>query len=568
MKAKSLSIKTILILSLILFAFVTVSASAQQIPIDEITKISVEGNDYVSDFDILSQVETEVGEQTDQDALRDDMQAIYDLGYFADVNIVFENYEDGLHVIFEVVENSVINEINLSGYEEIYSQEEILEILDLEVDKVLNARKMNENLRKLQEKIQDDGYILARYKDVSVSEEGVLNIEINPGYLVGIEIEGNEKTQDKVILRELPIKEGDVVNIRNIQQGYQNLLRLQYFENISPELERVDPEENTAKLVISLDEAQTGRLNFGGGYSSKDGWLGFVDVSEENLFGRGQRIAAKWQFGDTTTYSLNFNEPYLWDTQYSFGFSLYDTTTERTNIDDERYEESKRGGSVTLGRPLPRNWRTSLRYRLEDSEIEWLDDVDDDDTETSLRSLTLGFNRNTADGSFHPRSGSVNNFNIEHAGDFIGGDVEFTKFNLDSRKYFPAFSDHAIALRAKAGISYPRTDLPRSEQYNLGGADTLRGYERSDFDFRDRDNNNLLLFNAEYRIPFNDSFSGVLFTDAGNVWDERGKISISDLNYGYGLGVRMNTPVGQLRLDYGWNEDREGQLHFSIGSTF
>ena len=568
MKAKSLSIKTILILSLILFTFVTISASAQQIPIDEITRISVEGNDYVSDFEILSQVETEVGEQTDQDALRADMQAVYDLGYFADVNIVFENYEDGLNVIFEVVENPVITEINISGYEEIYSEEKILEILDLKLDKVLNARKMNQNLRSLQEKIQDDGYILARYKDVSVSEEGVLNIEINPGYLVGIEIEGNEKTQDKVILREMPIEEGDAVNIRNIQQGYQNLLRLEYFENISPELERVDPEENTAKLVISLDEAQTGRLNFGGGYSSKDGWLGFVDVSEENLLGRGQRIAAKWQFGDTTTYSLNFNEPYLWDTHYSFGFSVYDTTTERTNIDDERYEESKRGGNVTLGRPLPRNWRTSLRYRLEDSEIEWLDDVDDDDTSTSLRSLTLGFNRNTADSRFHPRSGSIHNFNVEHAGDFIGGDVEFTKFNLDSRKYFPAFSDHAVALRMKAGVSYPRTDLPRSEQYNLGGSDTLRGYERSDFDFRDRDNNNLLLFNAEYRVPFNESFTGVIFTDAGNVWDERGKISISDLNYGYGLGVRMNTPVGQLRLDYGWNEDRDGQLHFSIGSTF
>ncbi|ADQ13889.1 BamA/OMP85 family outer membrane protein [Halanaerobium hydrogeniformans] len=568
MKVKFLSIKTILILSLILFAFVTVSASAQQIPIDEITRISVEGNEHISESEILDQVETEVGEQTDQDALRADMQAVYDLGYFADVNIVFENYEDGLHVIFEVVENPIINEINISGYEEIYSEERVLEILDIEIDKVLNARKMNENLRSLQEKIQDDGYILARYTDVSVSEEGVLNIEINPGYLVGIEIEGNDKTQDKVILREMPISEGDVVNIRNIQQGYQNLVRLQYFENISPELERVDPDENTAKLVISLDEAQTGRLNFGGGYSSKDGWLGFVDVSEENLFGRGQRIAAKWQFGDTTTYSLNFNEPYLWDTNYSFGFSLYDTTTERTNIDDERYEESKRGGSVTLGRPLPRNWRTSLRYRLEDSDIEWLDDVDDDDTSTSLRSLTLGFNRNTADSTFHPRSGSHNNFNIEHAGDFIGGDVDFTKFNIDSRKYLPGFSDHAIALRAKAGITYPRTDLPRSEQYNLGGSDTLRGYERSDFDFRDKDNNNLLLFNVEYRIPFNESFSGVLFTDAGNVWDERGKISISDLNYGYGLGARMNTPVGQLRLDYGWNEDGDGQLHFSIGSTF
>jgi outer membrane protein insertion porin family len=560
--------KNILTVVLILALIMTfsLSLSAQNIPIDEITKITVEGNDYVSDFEIFNAVQTEVGDQTDQEALRSDMQSIFDLGYFADVNIVFENYNGGLNVIFEVEENPVLNELKISGYEDLYTEKEIREALDLQLETVLNVKKMNENLKAFQEKMQDDGYILARYKDVNVSDEGVLTVAISPGRLDSIEIKGNTKTKNDVILREIPINSGDIININRIQRGYQNLVRLEFFENINPELERVDNEENLAKLVVNLDEAKTGRLNFGGGYSSTDGWLGFVDVSEKNLFGNGQNIGAKWQFGDTTTYSLNFYEPYLWQSKYSFGFSIYDRESDRTNSDGEDYIRESRGGSITFGRPLPKDWRTSLKYRVQDtketkiSNSEILYD-------NSLRSLTLGFSRDTSNSRFHPTSGSINNFELEHAGGFIGGEMDFTKFNWDTRRYFSGFSDHAWAVRMKLGLSEPRTPLD-SEEYDLGGSDSLRGYERSDFIVDDFENNNLLLFNVEYRIPLNDSFTGVFFTDAGNVWEDRDSIALNDLNYGYGLGMRMNTPVGQLRLDYGWDEDRDGQLHFSIGNTF
>ncbi|SIQ46489.1 BamA/OMP85 family outer membrane protein [Halanaerobium kushneri] len=559
------SLLTAVLIFAVIFA-IAVPTAAQNIPIDEITKITVEGNDYVSDFEILNAVKTEVGDQTDQEALRSDMQAVFELGYFSDVNIVFENFEGGLNVIFEVVENPVLREINISGNGDLYSEAEIKEALDLKLETVLNVKKMNENLKAFQEKMQDDGYILARYKDVNISEEGILTVEISPGYLDSIEISGNTKTKNDVILREMPIEAGDVINIKKIQRGYQNLHRLEFFENINPELQRVESEENLAKLVINLEEGQTGRLNFGGGYSSTDGWLGFVDVSEKNLFGNGQNISAKWQFGDTTTYSLNFYEPYLWQSDFSFGFSVYDRETERTNSDGDDYKRESRGGSITFGHPLPNDWRTSLRYRVQDTKEYWSDDsgiIYDN----SLRSLTLGFRRDSTNNRFHPTSGSINDFEIEHAGGIVGGEMKFTKFNWDSRRYFHGFKNHALAVRMKLGLSEATTPL-EGEEYDLGGSDSLRGYERSDFDYEDKANNNLLLFNIEYRIPLNESFTGVIFTDAGNVWEDRDSISLNDLYYGYGLGVRMNTPVGQLRLDYGWDEDQDGQLHFSIGNTF
>lgn len=554
----------LLIWALLICVF-SLPVTAQQIPIDEVTKITVEGNNYVSDFEILNSVQTTVGDQTNQDALRADMQSVYDMGYFSDVNIVFENYQGGLNVIFEVVENPVLKEIKISGNEGLYSRTEILNVLDLDLDTVLNVKKMNQNLKKLQSKMQDDGYILARYHDVNISEAGVLDIQITPGRLDSIEVSGNTKTEDKVVLREMPIEPGDIINIKKIQKGYQRLLRLQYFENINPELERVDSEQNLARLVINLTEGKTGKLNFGGGYSSTDGWIGFIDVSEKNLFGKGQRVGVRWQFGDSTTYSLNFYEPYLWDTDFSFGISVYDKESERTTSDDQDYTKKSRGGSISIGHPLPKDWRTSLRYKAEHVEEYW-DDTEETISDDNLRSLTLSFSRDTSDNPFNPRHGTINNLSVEYAGGFLGGGMEFTKFNLDSRRYFPGFKNHALAVRMKLGLSDPREPLA-GEEYDLGGSDSLRGYQQSDFD-DEIPNNDLLLFNIEYRIPFNDSFTGVIFTDAGNVWDDSDKISLSDLYVGYGLGARMNTPVGQLRLDYGWDEDNEGRLHFSIGNTF
>lgn len=575
---KFVVIGTAVVLTVLLFAG---AVSAQDIPIDEVSKISVEGNDYVSDFEILNAVITEVGDRTNQETLRSDMQAVYNLGYFSDVSISFKSHEGGLHVIFEVVENPVLEDIQITGNEKIYSREKILDILDLETGSVLNVKKMNENLKKLQKQMQDDGYVLASYKNVNVSDQGVLNIDIAPGYLNSISVTGNTKTDEEIILRKMPVESGEIVDISRVQKGFQELSKLGYFESINPQLERVDSKENLADLIIDVTEGRTGTLQFGGGYSSADGWIGFIDVSERNLFGNGQNLGLRWQFGDTTTYSLNFYEPYLFESYYSLGFSVYDRETERTTSGGYDYIKESTGGSISVGHPLPRDWSTSLRYRMEDTKEYWDEDIAAstlnaeegdliEDSDYDLRSLTLSLDRDSSNARYHPTSGSINDFSIEQAGGALGGTMDFTKFTWDSRRYFPGFKNHAWALRMKLGLSEPRTSSGglEGEEFDLGGSDTLRGYERSDFDDQDEDNNNLLLFNLEYRIPFNDNITGVVFTDAGNVWEERDQITADDLYYGYGLGMRMNTPVGQLRLDYGWDEDSEGRLHFSIGNTF
>lgn len=133
---------------------------------------------------------------------------------------------------------------------------------------------------------------------------------------------------------------------------------------------------------------------------------------------------------------------------------------------------------------------------------------------------------------------------------------------MDMRRFYPGFkSNHAWALRLKAGKG--EGELPQLEKYTLGGSQSLRGYEYGAF-YGD----SLLLLNLEYRLPIADNFTAVVFADAGNVWEKEESIDLGDLRYSIGAGLRMNTPIGQLRLDYGFNEDGGGQPHFSIGHTF
>ncbi|MFW6381280.1 MAG: BamA/OMP85 family outer membrane protein [Bacillota bacterium] len=525
---------------------------------EKITDMVVEGNQRVVSKEILNAVSSEVGQQIDRDQLKKDLQAIYDLGYFQDVRISFSHYEDGLRVEFEVEENPVLKEIKIEGKPGI-SRDKILDWLGVKQDKILNVNQLNEGLKNVRQQYQDQGYVLAKYNDVNISEKGVLTLDIDVGHINEIIIEGNEKTQNFVVERNLTIEEGQVLNTNDIRETYQKLYRLNYFEEINPELQRLEEGENEANVVINLNEKKTGNLNFGGGYSSRDGWLGFISVQEKNLFGRAQNLGFEWQFGENNHYTLNFKEPWLFGSNTSFGISLYDRTT--TDSDDK--EETRTGGNLTFGHPLTDTWDGSIRYRLEDIEYETEKDF------TDLRSLRLATDRDTYNHPFHPTTGAIDNLSIEYAGDFLGGDYEFTKYEVDLRRFYPGFKkDQAWALRLNLGISDSKALADDFTMFNLGGSNTLRGYEKGDLDLEDANNDNRLFGNIEYRFPFADNFTGVVFADGGNVWEDTGDISLNDLHYAGGLGVRMNTPVGQLRLDYGWNEDGEGKAHFSIGNTF
>ncbi|MFW6021991.1 MAG: BamA/OMP85 family outer membrane protein [Halanaerobiaceae bacterium] len=563
---KKANLFTIMILMSVIL-LMNFSVMAQETATTQIiTGIELEGNDNVDDSEILSLIETEVGSPLNEEQLKQDLQTIYETGSFQDVSISFQSHDGGLKAIFELIEYPVIEKIIIEGNES-FTDERLLDLIELKEDSILNHNKLLEARKAIEELYQDNGYILAGFEDINITEENNLRMIINEGYINEIKLKGNEKTKDFVIIRELEFYEGDVLNIENLQNSFQKLMKLNLFENFNPHLERVEGPGNKANIVIEISEAKTGNLGAGVTWSSEEGWLGFINVQERNFLGNGQTLGFNWEFGGVTNYSINFHEPWLLGTPTSFGVSLYDKNSKGSDSDDGKYKEHRRGGNISLGHKLIEDWNGKIRFKIEDSTIDYVEDTDSEgnplDTEkASVRSLTLQTNRDTTDHPFNPTRGAIDTFSVEYAGQILGGNFNFTKYNADVRRYYPGFKlGHAWGLRAKGGIGIG--DIPELEKYRLGGSESLRGYE-----YGEVDGDKMLLLNAEYRFPIVDNFTGVVFTDAGNAWEFNEEVDLSKLKLSYGAGLRMNTPIGQIRLDYGFNAEGGAQPHFSIGHAF
>lgn len=550
----------IIFLTLFLIMVIATGQLAAQSEDQVIKAIEVSGNENVASEEILSATEIKVDDQFDSDQIKQDMRSIYDLGYFQDITVNFENYEGGLKVIFEVVENPIIQEINFEGLE-VYQKEKVMEWLGVNEGNLLNVQKLNEGLENVIKNYQDNGYIVVNYSDVNISEEGVLDIELDLGHINDIKLSGNAKTKDYVILREMDLEEGEPLNIDDVRSASRSVYRLNYFNDIEPELKRISEDNNEVDVVYNLDEKKTGNFNFGGGYSSREGWFGFIKVNETNLGGNGQTIGFNYQFGKNNYYTLNFQEPYLMGTETSFGINLYDRKRQVEREGTLIYTTDTTGGNVTFGHDIYNDWRGSVKYKMENVETDYADDTIPD-TKDRLRSITLTTSKDTTNYRTNPTSGKNDSLSIEHAGNFLGGDADFTKYEFDLRRYYPGFKgDQAWALRLKGGTS--TGVLPDYEKYTLGGSDSLRGYKLNTFS-----GDQTLLTQIEYRIPFMDNLTGVIFLDGGQTWDRDQDIKLDNLNYGKGLGIRVNTPIGQIRLDYGWNDEQRGTAHFSLGNTF
>ncbi|MFW6034617.1 MAG: BamA/OMP85 family outer membrane protein [Halothermotrichaceae bacterium] len=525
-----------------------------------ITAITLEGNEIIEDSKILPLVSIEVGEFLDEEKIRKDMNKIYELGYFQDVSVSFEIYEGGVKAIFELQEYPLINKIMIKGNKQV-KDSVLMEKVEIPTGEVLNRKHLIASRKSIEQYYRDNDYLLAGLEDMNISNDGELTLKINEGYINDINIKGNEKTKDFIIERELGFSSGEVLNAAAIRDSFQKLVKLNLFKEVNPYLEPVSGEPFKRNIVIEVEEAKTGNFGAGITWSTKDGWLGSLNVKEKNLMGNGQTLGFQWEFGGAMNYSVNFHEPWLFGTPTSFNAGIYDRRSESSDTDKGDYEKHLRGGSISFGRSLTEEWEGKVRFKHEDSTIDWADKTLIDD-EASVRSLTLEVGRDTTNNTVNPTDGSVDTFSVEYAGQFLGGDSNFNKYNLDLRRYYPGFKgEQAWAVRLKAGTS--TGDLPDVENYQVGGGQTLRGYENGKYSGED-----MLLMNLEYRFPITDTFSGVLFADSGQAWKEEQQVDLSDLKYSVGGGLRLNTAVGQIRLDYGFNEDGGSQPHFSIGHAF
>ncbi len=508
----------------------------------------------------------------------------------AEPHITFE--DEYIYITIKIEEGLKfgIGKVSMEG-DLIKPEDELLSLIKINKEKIYNREVIRKDILTLLDVYSDAGYayadVVPRVNEDPVRQKVDIAYAITQGkpvYFEKIIITGNTKTRDKVIRRELKVYEQELFSGKRLKQGSRNLYRLDYFEDIKVNTSRGSSDDKM-NLHIDVKEKPTGAFSFGGGYSSVDHAFLMTSISQRNLFGRGQTLMLKASTGKRTTlFNLGFTEPWLFDIPLSAGFDLYNQ--ER---DYDTYDKKSTGGRLRFGYRITDYTRTSLYYGYEETNIEIEDEAEaaqeikDMEGEFISSSVTGIVRRDSRDRVFNPTEGSDNSLSVEWAGGPFGGDIAFTKYVAESGWYFPLFWRTVGMLHGKAGFVTENRGgmLPVYERFFLGGMNSVRGFDWRDIGPEDPETGDkiggdkMIQFNAEFLFPLikDAGLMGLLFYDAGQAYNDDENFDLREVRESIGYGIRWYSPLGPMRLEYGYILDREpdehkGRWEFAIGTLF
>jgi outer membrane protein insertion porin family len=475
--------------------------------------------------------------------------------------------------------------ITITG-NEMLSTEEVRKHLKLVEGGIYNRGAVRAAVRSLGDRYSELGRARAQIDPRAVNDLVNLRADVTlsiveggPVYVERINITGNTKSSEKILRRELRVAEGELFTFQKLVRSRQRLFNLQYFDEVT-----VDTEQGSSpdKIVVNINvkERATGVFSIGAGYSSLDSLFATLDITQRNLFGRGQELFLRFRIGAESRLGLvGFTEPYLFDIPLKAGFDVYDRQREYDDFTEERL-----GGDVRASYPLTEFVSLSGVYRLEDVDITDVAETASEDLKqeegTKLNSvIEFTLARDSRDNFFEPTQGSRNSLEFAFAG--LGGDTQYYKFIAESAWFIPLPVFNLVwAVRGLFGMAegWGGQEVPIFERFFLGGATTLRGQRTRSVAPKDAQGEVIggdkeLLFSTELLIPIVPRFRLALFFDAGNAYGFGTEFDPTNLRYGAGVGIRFFSPLGPLRLDLGYNLDREPgekefQVHFTVGAPF
>ncbi|MGD9364811.1 MAG: outer membrane protein assembly factor BamA [Desulfobacteraceae bacterium] len=498
--------------------------------------------------------------------------------------------EEGIEITFKIDEGPrfKVGKIDVIG-DLIKPKAELMEKLSLGESTYYNREKLRSDIIALSDLYGVYGYAHADVSPVVKEDNENLVVDVaynikknQEVYFENIFISGNSRTRDKVIRRQLKVYEKERFNGAALKRSIRNLYRLDYFEDIKVNSLKGSKDDQMV-LKIDVTEKPTGMFTFGAGYSSEENVFLVGSITQRNFLGKGQTLKFAGQFGASTTkYDLSFTEPWLFDIPLSATIFTYDQTKEY-----DEYDRDSIGGGLGFSYPIWDYTRYYISYAYDSSDVtEITSEADDTIKElggtnvTSSLSMAVGYD--SRDKAFNPTEGSKHKISVEYAG--LGGDVGFTKYVLDTGWYIPLFKGLIGFLHGKTGYITQNNDklLPDYEKFYLGGINSMRGFDYRGIHLTDVNSEGIetkvggsrfVQFNIEMIIPISEKLGlmGVVFYDAGNVYDD--SIDLGDLRQSAGYGFRWFSPLAPIRIEYGKILDRregeeDGQWEFTMGGAF
>jgi len=602
----------------------------------EVRRVTFLGNKEVPDAELKNIMATREGDWGSfltsfgafkEEAFQQDIQRItayyYDKGY-VQVKVkrpVVRLSRDKRYLYITVaIEEGIqfdVGAVDVQG-DFIIPKEELSAKITIKPDTTFSVTTMRRDIETLRREYMDAGYAYVNINQLTRVRESERKVDItydiqkgSKVYIRRIEVVGNTKTRDKVIRRELGIEEGQLFSQTGIETSKAKVTRLGFFEKVEVTTQRAE-RDDVIDVRVEVGERPTGTFQVGAGFSSLESFILNAQISQNNLFGRGQSLSFQAQISSIRTlFNVQFSEPYFLDSNWSFGFDLY-------NFDYlfQDFARRSRGGNLTFGYPLTDELRANFTYKLEDVELRPGGRSGRNSRQVGnlfrgglTSSVQGGLSYDNRDNRLFPTKGTFTSGTVEWADDNMTlSQVEFVKYDGETRWYFPLFWEFVLRLNGEVGYvqsTDPHKPVPLFERYYVGGPTTVRGFDRfalgpsrlvagdtgdpgtSGFDFGIGGNKRLIL-TAEVEFPILTAIGikGVIFADAGNAFDNGQPLTLkldvlsnADNDYNdvlrtsVGLGFRWFSPIGPLRFEWGiplarLRDEKPLVFDFSIGNAF
>jgi outer membrane protein insertion porin family len=579
-----------------------------------VAEVAVSGVSGELEDEIYRVISLRPGRTTTRSQLQEDINAIFATGYFSKVRAEPEDTPLGVRVTFVVEANPVLTRVEVTG-NSVLPQSEISAAFENQYGKIINFRDLQQGIQRLNNWYQQNGYILAQVIDApEVSPDGLVTLEVAEGTIENVEIrflnkdgeavdENGEpitgRTKEYIITRELGLEPGGVFNRSQVERDLQRVFGLGIFEDVQLSLNPgTDPRK--VVVVVNVIEKNTGSIAAGAGVSSASGLFGTVSYQEQNMFGRNQKLGAEVQIGERALlYDISFTDPWIAGTQNlsytvnafrrrSISLIFDGGENEVTLENGDRPRLLRLGGGVSFFRPLARNWRGSLGLQYQrvsvrdgDGDVTPRDELGNllsfnEDGQDDLITFDLGAVYDGRNSAQQPTQGSVLRLSTEQSIPVGSGSIFLNRLRGSFSHYVPVnlirFSEgpQTFAVNFQAGTVIG--DLPPYEAFSLGGSSTVRGYGEGELGT----GRSYVQATAEYRFPVYSLVGGALFFDVGSDLGTGGEVDGDPAGvrgkpgegFGYGLGIRVQSPLGAIRVDYGFNDEGDSRFHFGIGEKF